>query len=1190
LAVCAGLGLALLGLLWVSAWSADAASASPAPVNGLARFAAGAEMVDIPSRPAVTIMERPANLPTPFAPNPEPTAGVPFNPPGGPQGITITTPADVQTSDDLRVRKDSSALFMVSSTEDYYTITVEKTSSVGTLTGQILVTDTLPNYVSFGGLVSGVPPWSCNTSDSKNIYCSMNLDQPVTDVTIFPEIVFSVTVTKEAAPSVVNTVTVGISSDPTYHHQDSTPTEVASAKIKLTMGVEPATNLYTGMLVTYTLTIYNAGPTTAPNANLVEFIPSELTLVSTSASQGTYLNGLWSAGQLPSGSSAVLTLVARISAAEANRAIVNSVAEVHTGDDEHLPNPLGTSSGDSKAININVTKLKGLITGYDGRSNTYLPVPYAVIELTDSFNRNFSAIADANGNFVVSPTQIASPIGGGKANLRVYKKIKNSFALDCFVDNQTDLPQRECFYSYLSTIDIQPGIMNTASPTPTLATSDIYVEKSDGTSKVIAGQKITYTISIKNQGNIPALSLVVQEGLVASSGAPKPVYVTDTLSKVPGVIKSLDTTNHVYNWQFPATIVLNAQETFTFYVQFQIPSSAQPTARFTNTVLVTSTAPEAYQLNNFAMDVDAVQPPIVVKKLHYPVSPAPGSIVTYTLLISNVTGNLIKPVYITDDLLSNLTYISYSIPTSVGSYNYTRVSTTRNFWQFLDGMAAGQQNTIIMRTQIPTSAANSSQIKNRIAAGPYSSGSIWTTNYYDDLDTVVVPPKTTMSITLEVKPSSGCGGRNFTFKISVTNAGTLTAQEIKVKDQFNYAFLDILTYKLPDGATAEENTTDKSLTVKIPSLAAKSTVNIQIVVNTSKTNAPNGDTTINHYSTLTCYNCDTKNSNTKQFTVLGKTTLACTGGMELELGPSASLQAHGGQLEQVGAPAGGKDSRAMIFAAASAAVLSLLGLVLLGWGFAGRRGGSEWSGWALRAGLIFCAAGVGFGAMAYLTQPSSTQRLPAPVTWLTGRLLPTDTSQPLPTAQSTFRPRRQTATPVPLSELPEFAVPSPSAAPSQAPGEQGPDTSGVTHMLIPALQVDAAVKFVPFDGATWVLEGLTSEIAWLGDTSWPGLGGNTGLAGHVTLNSGAYGPFRYISTLKEGEAIVLDTEKNEYTYQVTRQFQTNANDMSVLEKTSRPTITLITCTNWDDQQKIYLSRLIVQAELVGVTPLETRSQ
>lgn len=109
----------------------------------------------------------------------------------------------------------------------------------------------------------------------------------------------------------------------------------------------------------------------------------------------------------------------------------------------------------------------------------------------------------------------------------------------------------------------------------------------------------------------------------------------------------------------------------------------------------------------------------------------------------------------------------------------------------------------------------------------------------------------------------------------------------------------------------------------------------------------------------------------------------------------------------------------------------------------------------------------------------------------------------------------------------------------------------------------------------------------MGDTSWPGLGSNTGLAGHVTLNDGSNGPFRYLADLRPGDIVTLYTEKNIYTYSVHEQFISEDSDFSILKPTEKSQITLITCTNWDDDLKLYLNRLIVVADLDKVEPIKT---
>jgi sortase A len=126
---------------------------------------------------------------------------------------------------------------------------------------------------------------------------------------------------------------------------------------------------------------------------------------------------------------------------------------------------------------------------------------------------------------------------------------------------------------------------------------------------------------------------------------------------------------------------------------------------------------------------------------------------------------------------------------------------------------------------------------------------------------------------------------------------------------------------------------------------------------------------------------------------------------------------------------------------------------------------------------------------------------------------------------------------------------------------------------------------VPYDGITWLISGLQQEVAWMGNTSWPGLGSNTGLAGHVTVAGMGDGPFRHLDELPDGELVLIYTEQNIYTYQVRESEVTDDSDMSVALPSNNPQITLITCVNWDQDSRTYLNRLVVVADLVSTEPL-----
>jgi sortase A len=187
-----------------------------------------------------------------------------------------------------------------------------------------------------------------------------------------------------------------------------------------------------------------------------------------------------------------------------------------------------------------------------------------------------------------------------------------------------------------------------------------------------------------------------------------------------------------------------------------------------------------------------------------------------------------------------------------------------------------------------------------------------------------------------------------------------------------------------------------------------------------------------------------------------------------------------------------------------------------------------------------------------------------------------------------WRPASAFSTPdavIPIVTLPDYPIPTPVLTVTPQPGEPGPDTSAVVRIIIPALLLDTEVKYVPYDGYSWMINGLRQEIAWMGNTSWPGLGSNTGLAGHVTVAGMGDGPFRHLDELPRGELVILYTEKSIYTYQVRESKVTDDGDMTVILPTDKPQISLITCIDWDVETKTYLNRLVVIADLIRTEPI-----
>ncbi len=162
--------------------------------------------------------------------------------------------------------------------------------------------------------------------------------------------------------------------------------------------------------------------------------------------------------------------------------------------------------------------------------------------------------------------------------------------------------------------------------------------------------------------------------------------------------------------------------------------------------------------------------------------------------------------------------------------------------------------------------------------------------------------------------------------------------------------------------------------------------------------------------------------------------------------------------------------------------------------------------------------------------------------------------------------------------MPDFPIPTPTVFSASGGEDETIDITPVTRVVIPAITLDTIVKYVPFDGITWLIAGLKQEVAWMGDTSWPGLGGNTALAGHVTLRDGSNGPFRYLFDLQSGDAVFVYTDRNRYEYQVRDKLAVEETDLSVISPTDNSLLTLITCSEWDADTGFYTKRYIVHAD------------
>ena len=197
---------------------------------------------------------------------------------------------------------------------------------------------------------------------------------------------------------------------------------------------------------------------------------------------------------------------------------------------------------------------------------------------------------------------------------------------------------------------------------------------------------------------------------------------------------------------------------------------------------------------------------------------------------------------------------------------------------------------------------------------------------------------------------------------------------------------------------------------------------------------------------------------------------------------------------------------------------------------------------------------------------------------------PTPALEPTPSLRPTLVPA-PTAVPEPI--VAPDALPTLTAGSTDAEMHVVPVLSGkppiaaalpARRLLIPTLGLDSKViqlgtKLDRHGQLAW--ETAPFAVGQHKGLAGPGQNGNMVLSGHISSpNEGAV--FHHLPDLKVGEGVIVGTEERQYLYRVVDVKTVTPDEVSVLDQTPDPTVTLITCV----PDGIYSHRLVVTARLV----------
>jgi uncharacterized repeat protein (TIGR01451 family) len=138
---------------------------------------------------------------------------------------------------------------------------------------------------------------------------------------------------------------------------------VPTAQLTTSESVDKA-NPSVGGTVNFTVTVTDAGPSLALGVVASDTLPSGLTFVSATSSEGTYANGTWTIGNLNANQQATLTLTATVNSGTAGNTISNPVT---VSESNSVNNPLTGNGYTSATASISV--VGGGATGSTGGSS-----------------------------------------------------------------------------------------------------------------------------------------------------------------------------------------------------------------------------------------------------------------------------------------------------------------------------------------------------------------------------------------------------------------------------------------------------------------------------------------------------------------------------------------------------------------------------------------------------------------------------------------------------------------------------------------------------------------------------------------------------------------------------------------------------------------------------------------------------
>lgn len=590
-------------------------------------------------------------------------------------------------------------------------------------------------------------------------------------------------VASSAAGSIINTAAVtSTTPDPDLSNNTSTTetpvVEQADISVVKLGSPNPVTP---GGLLTYTVTVSNAGPGAAVNTTLTDNVPAQLTNVEFSTDNGVTFRpwgGILSLGVLEPGF--VLNVLIRGTVSPSASGTITNTAVVNSTTPD--PNPDNNTSTENTPVtasaDLSVTKSGSPSPVAAGSQLTYTvvaanhgPGDAQNVTLTDSLpaqirNPEYSL----DGGFTFQPWTGSASLGSlaeGASRTVIIRGIVNETAVGTITNTVTVSS---------TTPDPNPDNNQDTEITPINTSADLSIAKTGSPIPATPGQYLFYTIRVENNGPNPAVNTVV----------------TDTVpSSLTNVEYSIDSGTAWNPWTGSYSLGTLAPGAVQTILLRGLVSLSAPDI-ITNTALVSSDTPDPNPDNNQDTAIIPVRESadLSLSKTAYPVPVNAGELLTYTLVISNAGPNAAQNVELSDMLPSGLINPEFAVQ---GSSNF--IPWTSPY--AVGTLAAGGTFTVTIRGTVNPSASNGTLTNTAVVSSTTPDPN--PDNNTDTTETPVISAADVIvSKTADFSP--GLPGQPFSYTITVTNAGPSDARSVTLIDAVP-SILQNPVVSLDNGAT-----------------------------------------------------------------------------------------------------------------------------------------------------------------------------------------------------------------------------------------------------------------------------------------------------------------------------------------------------------------------------------------------------